>query len=393
MRSSKLHLRRRDRLFAEIYHRQYRARYLVTDLSGSIRRIMGQPWRCLPLEGYVPHRVLLVLTGLTGDSVMGTPLLIAIREAWPSAVLTILGYHHNRDLLGDCPLVDDWIVARADPFSLRHRGDIRRLRDEVRRGRFDLGVIGLGGQFAHVLMGAGIPIRLGYHSGWRMGCLTHAWPRPADHSASPALRPRALRLFGIEGRDGIAPQLWIDQARRDRIRNKLLGLGLPMDRGYAVVHTRGRLQRQWWPDQNLPSLARSLHEQLGLATVVVGMGDEIRVDDPWLFDTIGRIGVGEVAALIDGARLVVTTDSGPLHIAGVLGRPTVGLFRGVRDEHASRYRTVRALVGYHPLCVADCSWDRCRGEPPELQTLPCRQLASVTTSEVLDAARAVVTAQ
>jgi ADP-heptose:LPS heptosyltransferase len=94
-------------------------------------------------------------------------------------------------------------------------------------------------------------------------------------------------------------------------------------------------------------------------------------------DTTGAFSVQELMAVIEGASIVITTDSGPFHMAGALGRPTLGLFRASRPEHAELYSTARVVMESHPDC-ADCRWNSC-------QASPCRQMAAVTSSRVLDA--------
>jgi ADP-heptose:LPS heptosyltransferase len=79
---------------------------------------------------------------------------------------------------------------------------------------------------------------------------------------------------------------------------------------------------------------------------------------------------------------VVSTDSGPYHVAGALGRPLVGLFRHRRPEHADKYAQARVVFGGYQACASECEWDRCA-------VAECRQMSRISADEV---ARAVATA-
>jgi ADP-heptose:LPS heptosyltransferase len=96
-----------------------------------------------------------------------------------------------------------------------------------------------------------------------------------------------------------------------------------------------------------------------------------------LFDARGKIGLRQLPAVFERAVLVISTDSGPFHIGGALGRPLVGLFRSARPEYSLRYPHARVILGKDEAC-GRCTGDRCR-------KLPCRQMAAITITGVLPA--------
>ncbi|HUG54123.1 MAG TPA: glycosyltransferase family 9 protein [Vicinamibacteria bacterium] len=103
--------------------------------------------------------------------------------------------------------------------------------------------------------------------------------------------------------------------------------------------------------------------------------------DPPGVDLRGQLGLDELIALVGIGDSVISTDSGPYHLAGAMGRPGVGLFRASRPEHAGRYPTLTSLVAPSlPECVGPCRWDRCAASP-------CRQMAALPPEEVVEAAR------
>jgi 3-deoxy-D-manno-octulosonic-acid transferase/heptosyltransferase-1 len=127
-------------------------------------------------------------------------------------------------------------------------------------------------------------------------------------------------------------------------------------------------------------LAQALRSKFDLGTVVVGapqdgIPDSVRNG---VIDTLGKFSIAELIAAIDEAAIVISTDSGPIHIAGVLARPIVGLFRKSCPEHAGRYAHARALFGSDPRCADCCRWDWCR-------RIPCLSMQAITVSDVLAA--------
>ena len=333
-------------------------------------------------EGWEPHHVLVVLNGLMGDSVMCTPLLSSMRRAWPRARVTLLGRRHNCELLAACPHIDAFHTVSVDPYTIRRRRQVRELRQWIASQSFDLAVIALGDQFASVIADAEVPVRVGDKGHFLEACLTHHYSIGSARSWGPDERLNALRCLGVRPVDPSSPRLWVSEPARDAARIKLLALGMRAGASYAVLHPFGSTRRQWWPPERVSELARVLVEQWDLDVVLLG-GLETKghasLDMTRGFDATGALSVSELVAVLSDASLVISTDSGPFHVAGALGRPLVGLFRASRQEHAGRYSSAFVLFGEDSQCDVACRWDRCRG-------VPCRQMSRLTIEDIAAAA-------
>lgn len=381
-----------------IYDWQYRARQWAVGRLYGLRR--GTSHDPAPVLAWgEPSRVLVVMTGLLGDTVMSTPLVIEARRLWPAAHITLLGRKQNCELLAACPLLDALAEAPAIPFSLRKRRELQRLGEWLREMKFDVAVIALGDQFAAALAEAGIPVRVGVSGHALEPCLTHAYSIGSPREWGPHERLNALRTLGCEV-ETAAPRLWVADEARGEARRRLAELGLAPGTPYAVAHPFGSTPRQWWPVERVKELAATLRDERGLTTVLVG-GPETRgtvdargaVDEGAavsnvmsLIDATGAFDIPQLLAVIEGAEVVVTTDSGPFHIAGALGRPLVGLFRARRPEHAGRYAGARVLLGRDERCAGECEWDRCRAAP-------CRQMNALSVGEAAEAVREILGAK
>lgn len=372
-----------SRLYAFQY--EWRQR-LVGGAYGLRRRLLSSARARGDAQAETPARVLVVMTGLLGDTVMSTPLIVEARRLWPEARITLLGRRQNCELLGACPLVDELFEAPAIPFSLRKRRELQGLDAWLRSSRFDVALIALGDQFAAALARADIPVRVGVKGHALESCLTHTYSIGSAREWGPPERLNALRALGFKVEDA-TPRLWVADEARASVRRKLEELGITKGERYAVVHPFGSTPRQWWPLGRVFELAKMMRERHGLKTLVVG-GPETRgalVDEgaagaasESVVDGTGAFDVPELLAVVEGAVVVVTTDSGPFHIAGALSRPLVGLFRARRPEHAGRYKSARVVFGEDERCARVCEWDRCAAEP-------CRQMNALGVDEAAGA--------
>jgi ADP-heptose:LPS heptosyltransferase len=337
-------------------------------------------------ESFRPGKVLFVLAGLLGDSVMSSPTISDSRKLWPDSRITLLGKKHNCELLADCPSIDEFYECSADPLSLRKSNEIGNLQKWLESQNFDLAVILLGDQFAHLLAKAKIPVRVGVRGTLLESCLTNLYDIGSPRTWGTKERMNALRCLGFQVGESL-PRLWVENEARKSASRKLREAGLKSNESYAVFHPFGSTLRQWWDLENAVPLANHLREKYNLKIVLVGKsynlnGTEVvpRVREEFesvIVNTTGKLELPELLAVIDNSKLVITTDSGPFHIAGALQKPTVGLFRARRPEHARSYPTARVILGVNEACQKNCRWDHCDSNP-------CRQLSNISLEHVLD---------
>lgn len=356
-----------------IYTSQLRLRQKFAALSFSLGR---KGHRVNSHFAEPPSRLLFVLSGLIGDSVMSLPAIAAARELWPKARITVLGKTHNRELLKADPNIDEFYVCDADPFSLRRSAEIRELKSWLAGQGFDAAMILLGDQFAHLLASAGIPVRVGVKGTILEPCLTHAYEIGSPREWGTNERLNCLRVLGEEVADRL-PKLYVDAEAAETAARKLSDLGLMSGERYIAFHPFGSTSRQWWPMENIPDFLRQAESQTGMRVVLLG-GKETQVAETGtdrMIDTRGRLTIPELLAAIEGSEVVVTTDSGPFHIAGALGKQIIGLFRNRRPEHAAAYPSAKAIFGKNEKCNKECEWDKCAADP-------CRQMADIAAGKL-----------
>jgi ADP-heptose:LPS heptosyltransferase len=364
---------------SSLYTWQYRAReqYVVA------KRRLGRKPPPPEAAPWPPRYVALVLTGMLGDTVMCLPVLEAAREAWPRARLCAVVTPRIREMLAGLGCVDEFLVGTGDPMSIRGREWARQTQERLSERRFDVAIMLLGDHYAPLFYRAGVPIRVGPAPCVYEPLLTHTYHIGDGRTWGPYERLGALRALGVETAHRVPMLDLAPQARVEFQRWREQSLG-GSNHPYVVIHPFGSSPRQRWPLDRALRLAGQVCQLTGMRSILVG-GLEFRgvaasivsiSGDQSLINTVGELSISQLLAAIESASLVVTTDSGPFHMAGALGKPVIGLFRGRRPEHADRYPQARVIFGFDHSCEKSCRWDRCQAEP-------CRQLNAISTDEVL----------
>src|SRR5262245_55511016 len=337
-----------------------------------------------------PRSVAFVLVGMLGDTIMCLPVLETAREVWPQARLCAVVTPRIQEMLSGADFIDEFLVGTGGPLSIRGRKQAKQTEELLRERNFDVAVLLGGDQYAPLFYRAGVPIRVGPAACVYEPLLTHTYVVDDGRTWGPYERLGPLRALGIETAER-TPRLDLDsQARIEfhRWREKSLG---DSNHSYVVIHPFGSTPRQRWPLDRVLQLTQGINQFTGMRCLLVG-GPEFRgmvaplSDSQSLINTVGELTIPQLLATIESASLVVTTDSGPFHMAGALGKPIIGLFRGRRPEHANRYQRSRVIFGADHSCERFCRWNHCQMEP-------CRQLSALSADEVLSEVRKFYEAQ
>lgn len=353
-----------------------------------LRRALAARATPLPLsprEHFDPaavRRVLIVCTGLIGDTLMSLPAIAAAKALFPSAEHVGLVTAKTRSLLAMAGCLDRFIICDTSPLTLRPAGRLA-LADAanlVFAGQFDLAVIFLGDDFAPLITRAQIPHRVFVAGNAYAPLATALYDIGDSRSWGPDERLHAWRVLGLEPQRRTVTL----QPPPDAIAKMVERVQAEPDGRWMVVHPFGRTPDQRWPLGAVREFMRLAEDELGLQSVIVGENPAaaaLATSDA-RFRLVGRLTLEELAALLSMCSCVVTTDSGPFHITGVLGRPGIGLFRASRPEHAHRYSCISPVVAPDVgVCQGHCLWTKCRWSP-------CRQMSSILPETVLHAVQA-----
>jgi len=269
--------------------------------------------------------------GGAGDVLLATPVMRALRAAGASAVSALTAPRHHAVLEGN-PLLDEVLIDDAG---------LRQMVRRVRAGRYDTAIVTWATQrYALIPWLARVPERVGQSRRTYSLLFTKrvtVRSELGDHTTHwTEILLSYARAAGCPEVDP-TPVYHVSAEARGAVRARLAACGIGA--GYVVLHpTRGLdLRGRPWPVETLAALALRLRERFSLPVVVTGTaGDraiaEAIAERSAATSLAGQTPFGELAALLEGARLCVAVDSGPMHVAACLGTPTVGIFALQSDE-------------------------------------------------------------
>lgn len=271
-------------------------------------------------------------SGFLGDVVLTTPLIAELRRRLTPASLSVLTTPQAQPLLEHHPAVDRVLVdaKRAEGHGVL---GLLRTAQRLRRERFTLAVAPHKSlRTALLLTLAGIPQRIGFrHSpGWFL------YQRTAVRDVHRHEVERILclmRAFGVEPEEcERRPQVVYGEVARANARALLRAASIAEGEPVFVVCPGSAWPTKRWTIAGYASLVRCLARDYG-RVLICGGPDDVAVAQV-VYEQSGAQGVNLAGradlqtfmALIDRARVVVSNDSAPMHIAVARGIPVVAIF-------------------------------------------------------------------
>ncbi|MCB9450847.1 MAG: WecB/TagA/CpsF family glycosyltransferase [Anaerolineaceae bacterium] len=310
----------------------------------------------------MPERYLLVQLADRGDLILTTPALAALREAHPTAHLTLLTSSHSAPLVENTGLVDAVLTFDRDSFNsskaLLRPANLRRIL-KLRRGGYDtviffhhftlrLGTL----KFALIALASGAKRRVGLDNG-RGWFLTHRLPDAgfgakhqaqywldlvglvdADSSPRPAVVVTANPLISPTSPlpNELAPDVG-EGFRPSPTAESEDKTGTPTS-PKIIIHagSGGYSTARRWSPESFAAVGDALHAAYNAQIILVGgAGDDGAAvkaamgSEP--LDLIGKTeSLAELAGVIQSADLFIGGDSGVSHLAAAVGTPVVAVF-------------------------------------------------------------------
>jgi len=268
-----------------------------------------------------------------GDVVLSTPVLEALRREFPHAFIAMIVRSACQELLQGNPFLNELIVYEKDG---KHRSAWRTFRfaRRLRRFEFDTALVLHPSNRSHWIPWlAGIPTRIGYRRkcGWLLTRRSpHRKQEGSKHEAVYTLE--LLQQFGIHAQS-VQPTVPVS-GRAVRQVDTLLGERKlnPQDPMVAIHPSASCVSKRWMPER-FAQVADRLAKERGVRICLVAGPDDARyahetayaMQTPFV-DLSGRLSVGQLAALLTRCQLLISNDSGPVHIAAAVGTPVVDIF-------------------------------------------------------------------
>ncbi len=267
-----------------------------------------------------------------GDYVVAEPALAALRAAYPQAEITLLGAAHTRPLVEDRPGPCDRYVQVPLSRGVRVGDDADATPEQLeawcaaqRAYGYDLAVqLHGGGRNSN-----GLLLRLGARV--TAGTATPDAPKPDRWVPYTAYQHDTVRWLEVARTVGALPgRLEPHVAVTACDLEESCAVLAPDDRPLVVVHPGATDGRRCYPEERLGEVAAVLAGRGARVVVLGGPGDAdrvTRVASAGTFETVvGGLSLGGLVGTVRRAALMIGNDSGPRHLAGAVGTPTVAVF-------------------------------------------------------------------
>ena len=319
-------------------------------------------------------RILLVRLRLIGDVVFTTPLIRALRRAYPAARITYVVEPDAAPVVAHNPHLDEVIIAPRTRGARRIADDVALAR-RLRRARFDLALDLHGGpRSAWLTWASGATERVGYDIKGRAWMYTRVVRRARD------LRPRHSvvnqwdLLEAIPGWPGDAAdqtrdrvEMALDPTADARMAARLAAAGVTPAEELVVLHVSAGNPFRRWPDVFFAETAAALAGGNARRRLAFSSGPSDREAAARIAaDTRARLGnaagriidlgefdLQELRALIGRSRLFVGGDPGPLHIAAATATPIVGIYGPTLAARSAPWRPASIPTFSVETAVAD----------------------------------------
>ncbi len=318
------------------------------------------------------RNILCIRLDALGDVLMTSPAIRALKEAQPQRSLTLLTSeagaavsplleHLDRTLVYDPP----WMKASAPGSSaVDEFRTIQRLKDL----NFDGAVIFTAfsqSPLPAALMAllAEIPLRLAYCRENPYQLLTH-WLPETDEGSGFDMRHEVRRQLDLVAAIGCATKserilVSIPPQAAERARERLESVGLDLARPWIIVHPGGSASSRRYPEEGYAAAAQLLAERHHLQVLFTGSAAEAALIErvrrsmrEVSFSLAGQLSLEEFAAAISLAPLLVSNNTGPVHIAAGVQTPVVDLYALTNPQHTPWMLASRVL--YHDVPCKFC---------------------------------------
>lgn len=348
-------------------------------------------------------RILFIRLRLIGDVVFTTPIVKAVRRAYPEAHLAYLVEPPAAPVIDGNPHIDETIVAPKRRGWLRLADDLALAR-RLRRARYDV-VFDLHGgpRSAWLTWMSGAPERIGYEIRGRGWMYTRRAPRARTLEPRHSVENQWDILRAWQGwtdppdraRDSV--EMAVDPAAAGRMVDRLRLAGIGDADEMIVLHVSAGNPFRRWPERSFAETAAALASDSGRRKIVFSSGPSDREAAARIGSTarallgssgnrivqMGDMDLAELRALIDRSRLFIGGDTGPLHVAATSRTPIVAIYGPTLPARSHPWRDpalVAVAVEQHGLPCRPCDQRVCA--PGDF-----RCLGQLTAADVIAAAR------
>ena len=327
-----------------------------------------------------PRSILLVKLSAIGDVVHTLPLLEVLRENYPEARIDWLVEQDSSEIIKGHRALDRVIVSRRKSWQKRLfkaggpsgvLGEIIQFLKELRSEEYDLVIDNQGLLKSGLLIGLSRGRRKIGTTGGREGSHLFLTERPlfVDYNQHALERYLKIAEYLKCRKNSWRGDIPVQNSDKEFIDRFIHDQGVHEARLIAI-NPVAKWKTKLWDSHKFARLADRIRKELGCKVVFTGsehdravIHDMMRMMDRDSANLAGQTTLKELAYLYSRCRLIISTDTGPMHIAAAMGRPVVALFGPTAPlrtgPYGKNHTVVRDEIDCSPCFKKRCSHMKC----------------------------------
>jgi lipopolysaccharide heptosyltransferase II len=378
--------------------------YLCMSAFGLLLRSQraGKKYPPLKPQYFQPKRILIIRMDLIGDLVLSLPIVRLLKRTYPQAEIDILALPSSAKVIASDPDVRTIITYDPNiwrrPKSLFKPGNWRAARKvyrELHAQNYDLAVSVFGPWAAILAVFSGAQRRLGYGKESYPGLMTddvagqHWNAQDHLHEVDYCLRLAQAAGATIEAEDRV-PTLYVGSQARQEVETLLQNEGIAHATTLIACHVSANNgQAKRWPLPYWATLIDRLILEAQATVVFTGAPDDqpliaaitVRMHEQAI-NLAGKTSLTQLAALLQRVDLLLTGDSGPMHIAGAVKTDLIAI-HGPTDPRLSGPVSPQATILRDTIWCSPCY--KAKGAPADCRFYTTQCMKNITPAQVFNA--------
>ena len=340
----------------------------------------------------VPQKILLIRLKGIGDVILSTPLVRALRKAFPQAKIDFLTRSFCAPILKNNPYLNRTLVH---PEKSAPAGELLQFIGSLRDAQYDW-VLDLAAEprSAWLTLATGSPLRAGYAFRFRKWAFTHKIPKNKTRKYQVEVNLDILRALGIAD-NGIQTDIVLEDGERKWARDAWEELGAKAALGKKIgLNPTGMWSSKRWPADHWRRLAVLLNDKLGVKPVLLGSPGDKELLDEVEWGIAGKVlrmpgtDLRRAAAFVSQMDLLIGNDGTPQHLAQAFNVKSLTLYGphwGLSwTKPGIRHRYLQHFLDCGPCDLNVCPFPKVQGAAPHVHQ-EC--LVKLTPEKVLASAQ------
>jgi ADP-heptose:LPS heptosyltransferase len=310
-----------------------------------------------------PKRILVVKLWGIGNMILAGMALKSIRKAYPDAFISLLTTKDCSEVYENNRLYNDVITFPQTSLATVQE-DVLKLCSSLEIRKFDLAINfeGLSEIASFITSKSGADVTVGMSSGSKGGNYTIHSPYSGKRHVEDVIYDCALAAGGAEVSPGLVKPI-IKESDKDFCNTAKYNCGIdPYSLIVGININSGTFAgERRWPLEKFALLAQQIEAQQEFRTVFFGSSQEHRyvgrcislMDTPGI-NLSGSMTISQMAAFLEEVHLLITNDSGLLHLAAAMEVPTVSIFGPESPDRIARRDEEKHAIIYTPQPCSPC---------------------------------------